>query len=120
MVPGSLLGALGGPLSSASPCASGPTSALPPLGPSSRKLAPGDFVLLDFGAALDGYKADTTRMAIVGAPSERHKEIHAVVLEAHDAATEAVRPPATTADVDAAARRVIQAAGPRRRLLPRR
>ena len=108
---GSLIGELGGTLSFDSLVQSGPNSALPHLGPSSRKLAPGDFVLLDFGAAFDGYKADTTRMAIVGAPSDRHKEIHAVVLEAHDAAIEAVRPRATTGDVDAAARRVIDAAG---------
>src|SRR2546430_13626830 len=108
---GSLIGELGGTLSFDSLVQSGPNSALPHLGPSSRKLAPGDFVLLDFGAAFDGYKADTTRMAIVGAPSDRHKEIHAVVLEAHDAAIEAVRPGATTGDVDAAARRVIDAAG---------
>jgi Xaa-Pro aminopeptidase len=90
---------------------SGPNSALPHLEPSSRKLAEGDLVLLDFGAAVDGYKADTTRMAVVGAPSDRQREIHRVVLAAHDAAIDAVRPGVTTGDVDAAARRVIEAAG---------
>src|SRR3989441_9172270 len=104
---GSLIGELGGTLAFDSLVQSGPNSALPHLGPSSRKLAPGDFVLLDFGAAFDGYKADTTRMAVVGTPSDRHKEIHAVVLEAHDAAIEAVRPGATTGDVDAAAPPVV-------------
>jgi len=68
-------------------------------------------VLLDFGAAFDGYRADTTWMAVVGQPSERHREIHAVVLEAHDAAIAAVRPGATTGEVDAAARHSIDAAG---------
>ena len=108
---GALIGELGGTLAFDSLVQSGPNSALPHLGPSSRKLAAGDFVLLDFGAAFDGYKADTTRMAVVGAPSERHREIHDVVLKAHDAAVEAARPGATTGDVDAAARRVIEAAG---------
>jgi Xaa-Pro aminopeptidase len=71
----------------------------------------GDLVLLDFGAAVDGYKGDTTRMAVVGPPDARQVELHALVLEAHDAAIAAVRPGATSGDVDAAARTVITDAG---------
>jgi Xaa-Pro aminopeptidase/Xaa-Pro dipeptidase len=74
-------------------------------------LARGDLVLLDFGAAWDGYRADTTRMAVVGEPDARQREIHAVVLEAHDAAIAAVRPGERAAVVDEAARAVIRAAG---------
>jgi Xaa-Pro aminopeptidase/Xaa-Pro dipeptidase len=81
------------------------------MSPTSRLLALGDFVLLDFGAAFDGYKADTSRMGVVGEPSARHLEIHQLVLDAHDAGIEAVRPGLTTGDIDAAARRVIEAAG---------
>jgi Xaa-Pro dipeptidase len=90
---------------------SGPNSAMPHLKPSARRIAPGDFVLLDFGAAVDGYKADITRMSVIGEPSYRHREIHELVLQAHDAAIEAARPGVTTGAVDAAARRVIEAAG---------
>src|SRR5256885_11261244 len=50
-------------------------------------------------------------MAVIGEPSARHREIHDVVLRAHDAAIAEVRPGATTGDVDAAARRVIEQAG---------
>lgn len=107
----SAIGERGGVLSFPSLVQSGPNSALPHLEPSSRRLGRGDLVLLDFGAAVDGYKADTTRMAVVGEPSDRQREIHRVVLEARDAAVAAVRPGATTGDVDAAARRVIDAAG---------
>lgn len=107
----SAIGEGGGTLSFSTLVQSGPNSALPHLEPSSRKLAPGDFVLLDFGAAFGGYKADTTRMVVVGEPSARHSEIHALVLEAHDAAINAVRPGITTGDVDAAARRIIETAG---------
>jgi len=107
----SVIGELGGALSFPSLVQSGPNSALPHLEPSNRKLAPGDFVLLDFGASYDGYKADTTRMAVVGPPSEQQKEMHQVVLDAHDAAIAAVRPGVTTGDVDAAARDVIERAG---------
>jgi Xaa-Pro dipeptidase len=90
---------------------SGPNSALPHHRPSARVLEAGDLVLLDFGAAFEGYRADTTRMAVVGEPSARQLEIHNLVLKAHDAAIEAVRAGVTTGDVDAAARNVIEGAG---------
>ena len=48
---------------------------------------------------------------MVGEPTSRQREIYSVVLRAHDAAIEAVRPGATTGQVDAAARLVIEAAG---------
>jgi Xaa-Pro dipeptidase len=116
---GSAIGELGGTLAFESLVQSGANSALPHIGPTSRKLAVGDFVLLDFGAAFDGYLADTTRMAVVGEPSERHREIHHLVLEAHDAAIEAVRAGQTSGGVDAAARRVIDAAGMGERFIHR-
>jgi Xaa-Pro dipeptidase len=108
---GSAIGELGGTLSFPSLIQSGPNSSLPHLLPTGRKLQRGDFVLLDFGAAYDGYLADTTRMAVVGEPSARHLEIHRLVLEAHDAAIAAVRPGVTAGAVDAAARSVIEAGG---------
>lgn len=108
---GSAIGEHGGTLSFESLVQSGPNSALPHMRPTSRTLTGGDLVLLDFGAAFDGYRADTTRIAVVGEPSARHKEIHNLVLEAHDAAIAAVRAGTTTGAVDAAARQVIDAAG---------
>ena len=90
---------------------SGPNSAMPHHDPGGRKLEAGDLVLFDFGAAFEGYRADLTRMAVVGEPTARQREIYSVVLQAHDAAIEAVRPGATTGQVDAAARGVIEAAG---------
>jgi Xaa-Pro dipeptidase len=108
---GAGIGEHGGTLSFESLVQSGPNSALPHLRPTSRKLAEGDLVLLDFGAAFDGYRADTTRMAVIGEPTERQKEIHGLVLAAHDAAIAAVRAGTTTGSVDAAARQLIEAAG---------
>ncbi|HEV2014456.1 MAG TPA: M24 family metallopeptidase, partial [Candidatus Dormibacteraeota bacterium] len=108
---GAAIGAHGGTLSFESLVQAGPNSALPHMRPTGRKLGAGDFVLLDFGAAFDGYKADTTRMAVVGEPGERHAEIHRLVLAAHDAAIAAVRAGTTAGAVDAAARHVIDAAG---------
>jgi len=83
-------------------------SAVPHHRPADVRLAPGDLVLLDFGAAVDGYCADTTRMAVAGEPGPLEKEIHGVVLQAHDAAIEAVRAGVTVGSVDAAARQVIE------------
>jgi Xaa-Pro aminopeptidase len=50
-------------------------------------------------------------MAVIGVPTARHREIHSLVLAAHDAAIAAVRAGTTTGTVDAAARQVIDAAG---------
>jgi Xaa-Pro dipeptidase len=108
---GTIIGELGGALSFPSLVQSGSNSALPHHQHSSRRLAKGDFVLLDFGADFGGYKADVTRMAVVGEPSAKQREIHRIVLEAHDAAIASVRPGVTTGAVDAAARRVIDSAG---------
>jgi Xaa-Pro aminopeptidase len=111
MLIGSAIGEQGGTLAFSSLVQSGPNSAMPHATPSSRKLAAGDYVLLDFGAAVDNYNADTTRMAVIGAPSAKHREIHDVVLRANQAAVAAVRAGVTTGDVDAAARAVIDVAG---------
>ena len=111
MMIGSAIGEQGGALAFPSLVQSGPNAAMPHATSSSRELAAGDFVLLDFGAAVDNYNADTTRMAVIGEPSARQREIHDAVLRANQAAIAAVRAGVTTGDVDAAARRVIDAAG---------
>lgn len=90
---------------------SGPNSASPHHEPGDRVIADGDVVVLDFGGALDGYYSDITRTVVVGEPGERHREIHAIVHAAQQAAFEAVRPGVTAESVDAAARRVIEQAG---------
>lgn len=108
---GSAIGERGGTLAFGTLVQSGPNSAMPHATPSGRKIEKGDFVLLDFGAALEGYLADSTRMAVIGEPSAKQREIFDTVLRAHDAAIEAVRSGVTTGDVDQAARRVIEDAG---------
>ena len=106
-----LVGAEGAGLAFESIVQSGPNSAQPHLRPTGRRLQKGDLVLLDFGAAWQGYRADTTRMAVIGRPDPRQRELHQLVLDAHDAAIAAVRPGVTAGAVDAAAREVIERAG---------
>ena len=90
---------------------SGPNSALPHLRPSGRQVQPGELLLIDCGAAREGYKADLTRTVAVGPADARQREIHDTVLRAHDAALAAVRAGVTAGEVDRVARQVIEAAG---------
>ena len=106
-----LIRATGAETSFGSLVQSGPNSALPHAQPSERRLATGDLVLLDFGCRWRGFCGDTTRMAVVGEPNARQREMHQLVLDAHDAALDAIRPGVTCGEVDAAARQVIESAG---------
>ena len=87
--------------------ASGPNSALPHYRAGDRALRTGDLVVLDFGGVLDGYCSDLTRTVSVGQPSPEAARLYAAVRDAQAAAINAVRPGATTADVDTAARLVL-------------
>lgn len=77
----------------------------------SQRIAGGDAVVIDIGGRLDGYVSDITRMAFIGQPTPRYREVHAIVEAAVLAGLEASKPGATCADVDEAARGVITDAG---------
>jgi Xaa-Pro aminopeptidase len=79
--------------------------------PGGRELRRGDVVKLDFGALVDGYHSDMTRTVAFGEPDGRLREIHDLVAAAQRAGIDALRPGARVADVDRAARRVIEDAG---------
>ena len=92
--------------------ASGPRSALPHARSSARPLGRGEWLLLDFGAQLEGYCADLTRTVVVGGPADsRQREIYEIVRRAQLVARETIRPGMTGRDADAVAREVIAAAG---------
>ena len=91
--------------------ASGPRSALPHGVASDRKVRRGDLITIDYGAVVEGYHADTTRVISLGKPSRKGEAIYKIVLEAQMAAVEAVAPGASAAEVDAVARKIIQKAG---------
>lgn len=90
---------------------SGPLSAHIHHSPSDRELAQGDLVLLDFGARWGGYCSDLTRTVALGPASDHHREVYATVLAAQSAGIDATRPGTRCADVDAAARKVVDDAG---------
>jgi len=91
--------------------ASGANSAIPHAEPSEKRLQPGDFVTLDFGAEVDGYCSDITRTVVIGSASDEQRRIYQTVLEAQLRAIEAIKPGVNGADVDAVARQVITEAG---------
>ncbi len=76
-----------------------------------QKLQEGDFVLIDDGCSVEGYRSDITRTVIFGKPTARQREIWTLERKAQDAALAAAKPGATCESVDAAARKVITDAG---------
>jgi Xaa-Pro aminopeptidase len=91
--------------------AGGPHSAKPHHEPTTRPLENGDLLLIDFGAAVEGYHADQTRAFVMGSAAEWQREVHAVVQAAQAAGREAARAGAECAAVDEVARSVIFDAG---------
>jgi len=92
--------------------ASGPNSALPHHRPGDRVLRPGDIVIIDLGAAIDGYRSDLTRTFFMGdTPDDRFVDIYRTVHEAQLAAIGGIRPGVTGKAIDALARDLITAAG---------
>lgn len=89
----------------------GPNSANPHASPTERKLQAGDLLVVDWGAAYDGYISDLTRTFAVGEVDEEYKKIHAIVQESNAAGRAAGKPGAPCAAVDKAARDVIEKAG---------
>jgi Xaa-Pro aminopeptidase len=76
-----------------------------------RVVANGDIVLCDFGGTMRGYCSDITRMFHAGEPTSDVRDAYAVLVEAQEAGVRAATVGTPCADVDAAARRVISAAG---------
>jgi Xaa-Pro aminopeptidase len=91
--------------------ASGERSALPHARSSGREIRAGDFVLIDFGAVVGGYCADVTRTFVVGSATDEQREIHAIVREANERASRAIRAGMKGRDADAVARGYIEDRG---------
>ena len=92
--------------------ASGQRTAWPHAGTSARPVAPGEWLLLDFGAQVDGYCADVTRTVVVGArATEPQRALYDLVASAQQIARERIRAGMTGREADALARDAIDARG---------
>ena len=91
--------------------ASGAHAALPHYRPGGTAVKAGQAVLFDWGALVDGYCSDLTRVVFTGRIPPPIGQIYEVVLSAQKKGIAAVRAGRPANVVDAAAREVIAAAG---------
>jgi Xaa-Pro dipeptidase len=89
----------------------GPNSANPHAFPSTRAIASGDLLVIDWGASFNGYISDLTRTFAIGAIEPELRKIYETVKQANAAGRAAGRPGIPAGDVDQAARSVIESAG---------
>jgi Xaa-Pro aminopeptidase len=91
--------------------ASGKNSAVPHAVPTDKTLNDGDFVIIDFGAVVDGYHSDMTRTLVVGRPTEAMKRVYDAVKSANEDAMRAIRADITGKLLDNVARATLEAWG---------
>jgi Xaa-Pro aminopeptidase len=91
--------------------ASGPNAALPHHHSGKREIGPGETVLVDAGAVVDGYCSDCTRTFATGPLPDDLRGAYAVCRSAQEAALAAVRVGAEKRALDEIARREIAEAG---------
>ena len=96
----------------------GPRAALPHGTPSDKRIGESEFVLVDWGARVNGYISDLTRVLVTGRIPPKLESLYGVVLNAQLAGIDAIRPGAIMKEVDAAARRRDRTGGIRSAVRP--
>jgi Xaa-Pro aminopeptidase len=89
----------------------GERSALPHATPGERSLKEGDWVLIDWGARVEGYCADITRTLCFGANDPQFEELFEAVFEAQREARAILAEGVDAAQVDEAARSFLKEKG---------
>ena len=84
---------------------------LPHARPGKQALGKKGAVLVDWGAEVEGYNSDLTRVLCSGRVTTKFEKVYGVVLGAQKAGIEAVGPGVKAGEVDGAAREVIARAG---------
>jgi Xaa-Pro aminopeptidase len=91
--------------------AAGERGSLPHAQSTDRRLRAGEAVLLDWGARVDFYNCDLTRVLFLGSIPPLIEEIYGVVLSAQQEAFAACAPGRPLGEIDEAARRLVAQAG---------
>jgi Xaa-Pro aminopeptidase len=91
--------------------AGGPNSALPHARTTDRALTEADAVVIDFGCVYEGYCCDITHTILMPRAPESLRRMYDVVKTAQQAAIHKATVGTPLADIDAAARDIIQQAG---------
>lgn len=89
----------------------GPNGASPHHSPNNSQVVHGDMVIIDMGGIVNHYCSDMTRTIAVGEASAKQREVYELVKAANEAAQKAIKPGVRLADIDLAARNVIEAGG---------
>lgn len=89
----------------------GEATAYPHGVPYPQTLKEGDMVLIDVGCTLHGYQSDITRSYVFGEPTDRQREVWDAEKRAQAAAFDAAQLGVPCGEVDAAARRALEADG---------
>lgn len=71
----------------------------------------GTIIMMDDGCVVEGYLSDITRTFVLGKPTDKMRQVFAIVSRAQAAALKAARPGVSLGAIDAAARQVISDAG---------
>ena len=91
--------------------ASGVNSSMPHAIPSTKKIAEGEFITMDFGCIYQGYCSDMTRTVCLGKADDEMKKVYYIVLSAQLSVLENLKPGMMCKDVDRIARDYITAQG---------
>jgi Xaa-Pro aminopeptidase len=82
------------------------------MAPASRNpLRRGDMVMFDMGCLYEHYLGDLSRTHIFGKPTRDQRQIYDLVVQAQEAAIQAVQPGVTAGEIDGVARAIISRAG---------
>ncbi|MGI2259982.1 M24 family metallopeptidase [Shewanella sp. GXUN23E] len=84
-------------------------SSMPHGSPSAQTLKSGDFITLDFGAVVNGYRSDMTRSYLYGEASDKQIAIYNTVAEAQQAAMDTVKAGVPAIEALNASNRILQA-----------
>lgn len=90
---------------------SGKNSSLPHGVPTEKQVEIGDFITMDFGAVVGGYRSDMTRTVAVGGLSNEQTRVYDTVLKAQLASLAEIRAGAVCSSIDKIARDIISNSG---------
>jgi len=92
-------------------CAAGSHASQPHARATDRKIQENEVVLVDWGATVQSYKSDLTRVVFKDRISRKFERIYQIVLDAQRLAIERVKPGVMAKQVDCAARSYIESKG---------
>jgi len=90
---------------------SGPNASSPHAKPSSRTIGPGEPIVIDLGAKIEGYCSDLTRTICLGTPDKTFGRVYDTVLGAQLTAMAMIREGMTGDEADSMGRIVLREAG---------